>query len=82
MKSVVQRSFQSSWFSKWPWLHSVGDQDMVLCHTCARTHSEGKLQWLSNADSSFVTSGFSNWKYVTVKFNIHASTKSHKEAVR
>ena len=54
---------------------------MVLCHTSAHVHSEGKLQLSSNADSVFVTSGFSKWKDATVKFNIHASTKFHKEAV-
>ena len=75
-KSIVKRLFQSSWFSKWHWLHYVEDQDMVLCHTCTRAHSDVKLQCSSNVDS-----GFSNWKYATVKFYIHASTKSHKEAV-
>ena len=34
-----------------------------------------------NADAAFITRGFSNWKDATVKFNIHDSSKCHKEAV-
>ena len=56
-------------------------EDAVLCHTCACTNSEGKLQWSSNAESSFITKGFTNRKDATVKFGLHDSSKCHKEAV-
>lgn len=64
--TIVRRSFQPSWFSKWPWLHYLEERDAVLCHTCARASSEGKLQTSSNADPSFVDRGFTNWKDATV----------------
>ena len=32
-------------------------RDAVLCHTCARANSEGKLQASSNANPSFVEKG-------------------------
>ena len=80
-KNPVKRSFQSSWFDKWSWLHYLEDQDIVLCFTCARAHAENKLQWSSNADFAFVKKGFSNWKDATGKFGIHAASKCHKEAV-
>ena len=63
-KTVVKRSFQPSWFAKWPWLHYVEERDVVLCFTCAWANSEKKIQWSSNADLAFVSKGFSNWKDV------------------
>ena len=33
-KNIVQRSFQHSWFSKWPFLHYSEANDEVYCHTC------------------------------------------------
>jgi len=56
-------------------------KDSVICITCAKASKEKKLQWSSNADSAFITKGFSNWKDATVKFSIHDSSKCHKEAV-
>ena len=54
---------------------------MVLCFISAKASSEKKIQWSSNADSAFLFTGFSNWKDATVKFENHASSKCHKEAV-
>ena len=33
---VIMRSFQPSWFEKWPWLHYNESEDSVLCHTYAK----------------------------------------------
>ena len=63
-KSVVKRSFQSLWLSKWPWLHYVKDEDKTLCFT-------GSQAWSGNADAAFVVQDFSNWKDTTVKFSTH-----------
>ena len=58
-KNVVRRSFHPSWFSKWPWLHYVEEQDTVACYTCAKASLEKKLDWSTNADAAFITrSGF------------------------
>ena len=66
-------------------MHYLESEDAVLSHTCACANSEGKLQgklqWSSNAKSSFITKGFTNWKDATVKFGLHDSSKCHKEAV-
>ena len=80
-KTVVKRSFQPAWFNKWPWLHYVEDKDLALCFTCCKAKAEKKLQWTSNADESFISRGFYNWKDASVKFNNHESSKCHKEAV-
>ena len=80
-KVVVNRSFQPSWFEKWPWLHYIESNDAVLCITCAQASVQKKLQWSSNSDLAVISKGFTNWKDATVKFAIHASSKCHQEAV-
>jgi hypothetical protein len=80
-KTVVKRSFQSSWFNKWTWLHYVEDKDLALCFACYKAKVENKLNWASNADEAFISKGFSNWKDASVKFANHESSNCHKEAV-
>lgn len=80
-KTIVNRSFQSRWFEKWPWLHYIENDDAVICITCAQASAQKKLQWSSNLDLAFISKGFANWKDATVKFAIHESSKCHKEAV-
>ena len=78
---VLKRSFQPSWFDKWPWLHYIESDDSVLCYTCAKASLQKKLQWSSSADMAFISRGFVNWKDATVKFSLHLSSTCHKEAV-
>lgn len=80
-KIVVKRSFQPSWYNKWPWLHYIEAQDAEFCVIRAKASLKRKIHWSSNADSAFISTGFSNWKDATVKFANHASSKCHKEAV-
>ena len=54
-KTVVNRSFQSIWFEKWPWLHYVENDDTVLCITCAQASAQKKAQWSSNLDLAFIS---------------------------
>ena len=80
-KTVVNRSFQSVWFNKYPWLHYIENDDAVLCITCAQASAQKKLQWSSSSDLAFISKGFTNWKDATVKFSIHEASKCHKESV-
>ena len=77
----AQRSFQPSWFDKWPWLHYLESSDAVLCITCAQARSHSKLNWSLNMDLAFLSTGFSNWKDATRKFAQHESSKCHTESV-
>ena len=78
---VIMRSFQSSWYARWSWLHYLEDQDSVLCFICAKASHLKKIQWSSNFDLAFISKGYSNWKDATNKFQQHALSKAHKEAV-
>ena len=57
-KTVVNRSFQSSWFIKWKWLHYESSRDVVYCHTCVTGVNSSKLKLTGNAkESAFIYAG-------------------------
>ena len=81
-KNVVCRSFQSSWFCKWKWLHYESSRDVVYCHTCVTGVKSSKLKFTGNAkESAFIYAGFSNWKDATRCFNKHGTSLTDKTAV-
>ena len=77
-KCIVKRSFQPRWFDQWPWLDYSEENDSVLCHTCLRAKTDKKLTWSANGDASFVSKGYK--LDATLKFLLHETSKSHKEA--
>ena len=74
-------SFQAKWFDTWKWLHWDDGKKTVLCHVCAVAWYSGKLTFSKNAESSFITKGFQNWKDATRIFHDHERSKCHTEAV-
>ena len=75
-----RRSFCSSWYQKYPWLHYQEANDSVLCfhcHVAERRH----LPITLNKDVAFLSVGFSNWKKAIERFNKHEKTTSHRQAV-
>ena len=80
-KNIVKRSFQSSWFTKWTWLHYCEEADVVFCHTCVLALRQKKMQ-RNRGDVAFTSKGFSNWKDATIGFKNHEASASHKEALQ
>ena len=78
----VQRSFQSSWFAKWQWLHYDVAQDAVRCFTCCKAVKDGRARISGKAEASFLTNGFTNWKDATAKFAKHECCDFHKTCVQ
>ena len=77
------RSFQSGWFDRHPWLHYVESLDAVFCHTCIKAVASNLIS-SENADSVFTRYRYSNWKSATEKnkgFRKHEASASLKEAV-
>ena len=74
------RSFQSSWFDKWPWLHWNECLETVLCHVCMQAVKAGTLQ-AKTCDQAFISRGFKNWNDATCVFRCHELSACHKEAV-
>ena len=81
-KTVVNQSFQSIWFEKWPWLHYIENDDTVLCITCAQASAHKKLQWSSNLHLAFTSKGFTNWKDAPAKFAIYEVNAIKKRSWR
>jgi hypothetical protein len=78
-----KRSFQSSWFKRFNWIHYDTEKDAAFCHVCQKA-LQNNLISSENIDFTFTHEGFTNWKSATDKakgFNKHERCKSHIEAV-
>ena len=53
-KMKVKRSFQTTWFKRWRWLHYDESNDVAFCYWCIKAYKEKKLT-VSNADKAFIT---------------------------
>lgn len=80
-KAVVKRSFLPHWFQRWPWLHYSEDKDAVFCFVCVKAYSEKKLDSIGTLESTYISSGYTNWKDACVKFPNHEMSRCHKDAV-
>jgi len=43
-KICVKRSFRSSWYDNWKWLHYNETLDAAFCFYCHKADNEGKLR--------------------------------------
>jgi hypothetical protein len=76
--TIVKRSFQPQWFSRWTWLHYVEVNDLAYCYVCVKAYKENKLISTSNIESTY---GYSNWKEAAVRFVGHEASTCHKDAL-
>ena len=74
-----ERSFNASWYSKFPWLHYDMRSDSVFCYTCMVAHTKGHKAVSGNADPAFMTRGFRNWKKAGERFLDHQNSTIHKD---
>ena len=79
--SVVKRSFQQQWFSRWPWLHYDEGQDRAFCFSCVVAYQNNQLQSAHCLEKTFISTGFSNWKDAIAKFTKHEGSHCHKDAI-
>ena len=70
-----KRSFCSTWYRKYQWLHYQEHDDCVLCFYC-HIAEKRHLPISSNKDRAFT-----NWKKAIERFNKHESSLSHHQAV-
>lgn len=57
----VKRSFNSSWYQKYKWIHYDSSRDAVFCFTCMKA-VHGNLLSSTKAEETFTRVGFNNWK--------------------
>ena len=80
-KNVVKRSFQPQWFNRWTWLHYVEDQDAAFCFVCVKAYKEKKLVSISNMETTYISTGYTNWKDASIRFAGHEASLCHKDAL-
>ena len=71
-----QRSFSSSWYSKYLWLHYQEGSDSVLCFYCLLTE-KCRLPVAGNWDLTVSRKSFSNWKKALEKFDKHQNFRKN-----
>lgn len=74
-----KRSFQASWYKKFPWLEYSERIDAAFCFACRHF-----LLPSANAEKTFTAGGFCNWKKArgkTGKLEKHANADYHVDAM-
>lgn len=75
------RNFMARWYTAFPWLTVCTVRKKAFCFYCRLTEQKGILTFSSKAESAFTTKGFNNWRKAMVKFNSHAASSAHAEAI-
>ena len=78
-QTIVKRSFQHSWFQKYPWLHYDEKNDSAYCFNCVNAYKQKKLK-VSSADTCFISRGYTNWKDGLTRFRDHCNSHCHRDA--
>ena len=76
-----RRSFCSSWYQRYPWLHYQVASDTVLCYHCHVAERRNLPVSTGNKDQAFISVGFSNWKKAIECFGKHEKSASYHQAV-
>ena len=74
------RQFLPDWFKVYPWLVLCITTLKAFCYFCKFCTRRGLLSD-NYVDSVFVSMGFDNWKKKHERFQRHAQSNSHREAV-
>ncbi|XP_078679480.1 zinc finger MYM-type protein 1-like [Branchiostoma floridae x Branchiostoma belcheri] len=75
------RKFQPTWYKDREWLTLCTKRCKVFCAPCRYAHQHKMIAFSTHKEPAFVTSGFSNFKKGIEKFDKHAASEAHGEAV-
>lgn len=78
---LKQLRFQPCWFKQYQWLHYEESLQGVVCFSCAKAHSGGLLDLAKCAETTFISTGFTNWKRALDKFKLHEKSITHRHSV-
>lgn len=73
--------FQESWFKDYPWLHYSPAIKGVVCFYCVNAFKHNVSTMARNAEQTFISLGFRNWKKGREGFDKHTNSKAHIVAV-
>ena len=81
LSKPLKRSFQSSWFSRFHWLHYDASKDCAFCFICCKAIKSNKVRITGVTEHAFITKGFTNWKDATRIYNRHEASDFHRKCV-
>ena len=84
-KNVLSRKtrcFLPSWYTQFPWIHFCKAKLKVFSFHCMIA-SKGRTVGIrkAKADSTFISTGDSNWKKAVEKFKDHERSTSHRDVL-
>ena len=77
-QTIVKRSFQHSWFQKYPWIHYDEKNDSSYCFNFVNACKQKKLKVFS-ADTCFISREYTNWKDGLTRFRDHRNSHCHRD---
>ena len=66
-----KRSFNTNWYSKFPWLHCDIKSDSIYCYTYMNSHTTGYKAVSRNSNPVFRRRGYRSWKKCSERFLAH-----------
>ncbi|KAL5246176.1 hypothetical protein ACI65C_013584 [Semiaphis heraclei] len=79
--SGKHRCFQSSWYSKYPWLEYSITLNAVFCYYCRHFLPHLTVSQSHTEKDALINRGYSDWKNISNLTKKHENTSSHKNAV-
>ena len=80
-RNEQKRHFLPSWYKTFSWIHFCTTSLKVYCFYCKEMNKINVTVMSINAEPTFATTGFSNWKKATTPFKEHESSQAHRDAV-
>ena len=80
-KKQYNRSIQTSWYNKYPWITVCTGRYKIYCRICCLAKQHGLLSTSVLKNSSFIGDGFGNWNKALERFHMHENSDMHREAV-
>lgn len=75
-------NFGKEWFSKYPWLYYVENEQSALCFTCATAYAKNFLVLVNTKEQAFIVKGFKAWTKAKEHFKLHESSHTHRFATK
>ena len=80
-KKSYNRSIQTSWYKKYPWITVCTKKYKIFCHICRLAQHKKLITFSKRQENKFIEEGFCNWKKALQKMEEHDKSEMHKEAV-
>ncbi|KAK2707517.1 hypothetical protein QYM36_015281 [Artemia franciscana] len=78
--SAPKRSFNASYYGKYPWLEYSVQDDYVYCCWCRHFGGTSTFPWQRYRSRPFINIGVRRWKYISNVLEQHTRSDRHKDS--